>query len=305
RNTINAFTGVNVRWRREGGGEWRAFYVLPVQRRPRGADALADNELEIDRERANARFWSVWAAWPLQDAKVETYVYGLNERDSASSATSNRRLYTPGARLVLAERPGAFDFEIESSWQFGTARDSRSPTDTRDLTVRARFHQINLGYTWDTAWRPRLSLEHSYVSGDRDPEDGRLGRYDTLFGIRRTDFGQTGIHGPLGRSNIQGPSVRLKFNQGRIDGRIHYKAAFLASKTDAWRQAGLRDQTGQSGRTIGNHISGRVRAWLREDRVRLAVGGAILLKGEFARNAPGAPDTGDTGYAYVQLTTKF
>ena len=56
RNTINAFTGLDWQWNL-GSQTFRAFYVLPIQRRV--ADNILDNHAKFDSEDINVRFWGV------------------------------------------------------------------------------------------------------------------------------------------------------------------------------------------------------------------------------------------------------
>jgi hypothetical protein len=84
-----------------------------------------------------------------------------------------------------------------------------------------------------------------------------------------------------------------------------YRALWLDSATDAFGASGVRDPNGQSGRFAGQQIEGRVRYWLMPKIAQLDVGGAVLFKGRFLRDAPNAPPTGDTYYGYVGLNLSF
>ncbi len=307
RNTINTFTGASLKHTR-GAWTFNGFYFAPVGRLPDDAIALRDNEQEFDREQTGRRFYAAH----LQRTDVanafdlDLFVYGLDERDTTRVATEDRELYTPGFRAYREPEVSQWDFDLEAAWQFGSRQASTGPL-APTLGVNAQVLHAELGYTFAGTWRPRLSLEYEFASGDDDPNDLRSQRYDRLFGKRRRDFGQTGIHGPLRRENISAPGARLGFAHvnNRLDGRLLYKAAFLASDTDLWRDGRLRDETGGSGDFIGHHLDTRVRYWLRPDNIRFAAGGAILFKGEFARTAPGAPDEGDTTFAYAMVTLTF
>ena len=54
RNNTNAFTGVDWKWQSELGWDFRAFYVLPVQRLPSERERLFDNDVECGSQRRNA-----------------------------------------------------------------------------------------------------------------------------------------------------------------------------------------------------------------------------------------------------------
>ncbi len=301
RNTINAFTGVNFSHSR-GDTTLTGLYAAPVQRKPFDRQSLLDNEQEFDEERSAQRFWGLHLEQSalIAGASGEIFGFGLTEGDSGEFPTSDREIYTVGARLFRAPADGAWDFDFEAAHQFGNRNLSIVP-DAPAQDVHAQTAHAEVGYQFDRPWRPRLSLEYEYASGDDDFGDDTYRTYDPLFGLRRRDFGQTGIHGPLRRQNVSAAGARLTFQgpEGRLDGRILYKAAFLASDTDFWPNAGLIDVTGQSGDFIGHHLDTRLRFWLIKDTIQLETGGAILFKGEFARTAPNAPDDDDTLFGYV------
>src|SRR5690606_19109931 len=115
--------------------------------------------------------------------------------------TRNRQLYTPGVRAYRKPKAGQWDIDLESVLQFGTRRATTAEDDTEDERVLAHFHHAAVGYTLDAPWKPRLSAELDYGSGDAGDSD-RYERFDSLFGPRRSDFGPTGIYGPLGRDNV-------------------------------------------------------------------------------------------------------
>lgn len=300
RNTRNAFTGGRLEADLTDTLDFTGFIVSPVERLPDDREAVLDNDHAFDEENFDQTFWALHLSRALSGlgAGGEVYIYGLTESDGAA-----RELYTPGFRLYRAPEAGRWDFEIEHALQFGERRAAASAASTL-LDVRAQTHHSHIGYTFEAPWSPRIAVEYEYASGEEAGDD-EWSRWDTLYGLRRTDFGQTGIHGPLRRQNVSAPGVRLQVEQGPLDGRVLIKGAFLASGTDAWAGAGVVDPAGSSGTYIGTHISTRWRYWAIRDRLRLETGGAVFVKGEFARNAPNAPETGDTVYGYVMATVSF
>jgi hypothetical protein len=65
RNTLNAFTGIDMQWSGERGRELRAFWLLPIQRLPFAQDALRNNEIEFDHESLDVQFWGLFGAAKL------------------------------------------------------------------------------------------------------------------------------------------------------------------------------------------------------------------------------------------------
>jgi hypothetical protein len=129
---------------------------------------------------------------------------------------------------------GAWDVDLESAWQRGSAHASSVATDARSLDVSARLLHVHAGYTAGRPWSPRVGLEYDYGSGDADSTDGRWNRFDGLFGHRRQELGPTSIYGALGRENINTVGVRASVSpSARIDAFGVYRVLRLASATDA------------------------------------------------------------------------
>ena len=147
----------------------------------------------------------------------------------------------------------------------------------------------------------------STCPGRRGTDDhGRLSRsFDTLYGARRWEYGPTGIFGAFARNNINSPGYRL-FVAPRSD--LNFFAAhrlfWLADSTAAWQPALLVDKTGRFGDFVGHlvEVSGR---WDAHPNISLEAGWATLIKGGFARNAPGAPPEDNTNHYYVQSMLRF
>lgn len=141
----------------------------------------------------------------------------------------------------------------------------------------------------------------------RDPTDDDNGRFDTLFGARRFEFGPTGIWGAFARSNISSPGYRLIIKPHEtVSAFIAHRLFWLAQSKDAWTTANVRDVTGQSGDFIGHQIEASVQWQVIPKNITLEAGWAHLVKGEFAEDAPNAPvDTDDSNYFYAQTVLQF
>lgn len=309
RNTINAFTGVNAQWQRQGGLELHAFYVEPVQRKPADLPSLLDNDQELDTESSDVSLWGVFGAAPdvFEGVKGEAYFYGFRSRDHVGIAAADRDIYTPGFRLFKAAAAESWDFETEAAYQFGTSRASTSASDSNDLQHRAEFAHGEVGYTWKARMSPRLELSYDYASGDDDPTDNENNRFDTLYGARRFDFGPTGIYGAFARSNISTPGVRLEAKPvpKKLDAMFGYRAVWLASDRDQYTTARLQDPSGASGSFVGHQIEAQLTYTALPGNVALELGGAYLIHGRFLEEAPNAPDEGDTTYIYMAATATF
>ena len=309
RNTINAFTGIDAFWvdrKKSGGGDGhtaRLFAVMPVTRLPNDPSSLQDNEIHFDEEDTGTIFTGMFYGSPKIGfgTELEAYVLGIYESDR-SNETTNRRLLTPGLRWIRSKAKKEFDFGVEAAFQLGLSRASRASTDIEDLSHRAFFTHLHAGYTLGVPWRPRLLLQYEFASGDLDPEDNIQGRFDTLFGSRRFEYGPTGFHGAFARSNISTPGLRVEVTPSEsLSAFIGYRLYWLASKLDAWTTAGLQDPLGNSGLFIGHQVETSVRWHILPGNLSLEMGAAHLIRGEFAVNAPNGSNDPAT-YFYTQMT---
>ena len=295
RNTINAFDGFDLKWVNHDGFQLRAFAVLPVGRRPSDADALRDNAIEFDQESFDTVFWGAYAGFrPVRgDIVMDTYFFGLHDQ------AKHRELYTSGFSAVRAPRRGGLDFEFENVVQFGSSRLSQNGDE--DLRHLAYFAHAVLGYTLDRPGAIRLLLQYDYATGDADPDDDQSQRFDTLYGARRWEFGPTGIYGAFARTNINSPGVRVEARPHRaLSGFFGYRAFWLASGADAWKDAGVIDPSGSSGSFLGHQLELRLRVDALPGNVRVETGFAHVFGGDYRRDVPGA-NPGNPTVVYAQL----
>lgn len=274
---------------------WRAigFFTAPVIRNPAGRQGLTDNRVELDHAHWDTRFYGAHLSRTglPHRLRAEAYVFALDEGDT--------RLVTPGLRLRRPPAEGAFDFDAE--WMLQTGR-TVIATIRRD--VRASALHANAGYTLVRQNPVRLSAHISYASGDRRGS-ADWNRFDPLFGGRGSDYGHTGLFGPISRENLLSYGARIEWTNGPVRARLVAHDVYLASSTDIWGRGRLRDEAGNSGRHVGQILDTRVQWDVLPERLTVEWGAAALFKGRFARDAPDAPDTGNSVYSYLMLTTRF
>lgn len=296
-NHPNTYAGLHAALDAPAGWTLTGFYTAPVERLPGDRFRLLDNEAELDRANWDDRLWGVHAAQETLFAGLtaEAYLFGLDEEDGAD-------ILVPGFRLYREPEAGAFDAEIEIMGQTG----ERWASDLeRDVDVRAWGLFASAGYSFEARFSPRIALQYQYYSGEDAPGANRSERFNPFFGSRGGDIGMTGIFGPIDRENVSAPGLRLEVEDEGWEGQILYHAVWLASATDRWRPANLRDPSGASGRFIGHVIDAQATRELIADRVEARIGAVALLKGEFAKTAPMAPNERDSVLAYVELTARF
>lgn len=305
RNTINSFTGLDWLWQADGGAWVRAFYFLPVRRLPEDVDSLLDNEVAADTQSFDQQFWGVYADAGKLPLKFHLEGYYLRLQEEATEVFRRRHLHTPGLRLYRSAVPGEWDVEIESTIQFGTSQ-LRAGTGQPNLDHLAHHQHATLGYTLDLSWRPRAAVRYDYATGDADPNDGSNGRFDTLFGARRFEFGPTGIYGAVPRANLNSPEYSLSVRpRPNLELSFSHRFLWLAEARDAWTAAGVRDSSGASGTELGQQLEFRVRWDLVPGNVRLDTGLTHLFVGEFQRTAPNSSGEGDVNFVYLELTLQF
>jgi hypothetical protein len=304
RNTTNGYTGLraDLAWRR--GWKATAIYTMPQQRRPDDLGSLLDNEVGADREGRDLVLWGalVSRSKALGPALLEASFFHLGERDRPGRPTRDRSLDTASVRLFREPAPARFDGEVEAIGQRGQASASVAATAPRQ-PVAAWFVHADAGYTFPGGWKPRVSIEYDYASGDG--RGGRYGRFDTLFGMRRADLAPSGLYNAIARTNIISPGVRVEaVPSAKLEVFASYRPMWLASRFDAFSSTGMRDANGQSGRFAGHQLDSRVR-YRVTPALMLEADLVLLAKGRFLRDAPNAPPERWTRYLSLNAVASF
>jgi Alginate export len=305
RNTTNGYTGLRAEMKLADKTAMTLYYTLPQERIPDTLSSLRNNGIHFDRESLDLQLWGLLAAKPGLPGGMtgEIGYVRLLESDSPERPTRNRDLHSLTARLMRDPAPDRMDFEIEGIYQTGDMR--RSVAGNAALQdADAWFVHADVGHTFSNSWRSRLALEYDYASGDGPDAD--FGRFDTIFGMRRADFGPSGIYAAIGRTNLQTVGLRLETTPSqRLDAFAVYRALWAAAATDSFSTTGVRDPTGASGRFAGYQLEGRLRYWIIPQSLRTEFNGAWLQKRGLLRDAPNATPYGNTLYLSLALTLSF
>jgi hypothetical protein len=292
RNTQQSYVGVQGRFRESGSGDWEltAFATDPMALLPDERDALLANDSVWNRPMTDAHFAGIHLTKQLDDHQhFEAYYYDL------ARLTPHQRqqtYHTPGLRLYREVQKEGFDYEIESVGQTGISPEiqaQRGPS----RSFGALMEHVQIAYAWSHPWRPRLQLEWDYASPSFDP----------LYGISVIDFGPSGILKLFERNNINSPAWRFLFNPEK-DVFVYFvhRLWWLADGRSpvGWSEALLSDPTGRSGSYVGDTVEVAAR-WDLAYNLSFQAGWQILMKGQFAKTAPGAPtDHGDVNYFYLE-----
>ncbi len=266
RNATNSYDGIVVEAR---VADWQVHgvYVLPVSRFPTDSESLDGNERAFDKSFSERKFFGVYAA--SKDNNVKLQSYWLKEDDSEALATRNRDLYTLSVDYTQPFDNGLIT-NIEVVGQTGTSFQTASANDTDEKDVRAYmlFGYVGKQVTDNTF----LRAEVDYISGDNDTSDDTISDFDTLYGVRRFDFGPTDVYQAMPRRNLKAVGLRSVSELAKAHNiMLGYKAM--------WYQKAPQDVDS----FIGHQVEARWRYQVRPE-LRLVLGGAYLKKGEgFAR----------------------
>jgi hypothetical protein len=305
RNTVSTFTGVRLDWHGSNGNSAMLLWTLPVTRLPRDPRDAANNVFEVDRQGLETQFFGGGYTWAhVLGGTAQLYALALLERDGTDFITLDRRYLTTGARLFRAPGKGHFDHDAELIYQFGERSTGLAPN-APVADVSAWFLHLQAGYTFAAAWSPRVAVQLDYATGNRQGA-ATLNAFDPLYGARRGEFGPASLYGPLGRTNLISPVLRVEVVPNpRWDAFIAWRPAWLESATGVFSFTGVRDPSGAAGRWAGQQIEARARYWLLPQRVRLDGGVAYFAKSRFFTEAANGRDDGNTRYGYLDISFLF
>lgn len=283
RNTQNAFDGITVDTEYQ---KWaiRGFYLLPVSRLPSASALIEDNERAFDKSYSERKIFGFYATSPEKAWNLHSYWF--KESDGADLATRNRDLYTLAAEYSTTIGNG-WKANAELIGQTGTTRQTTAADDMADLDVRAWMAHAHIGRKVNDSTFLRAEID--YASGDNNSDDDTVHSPDSLYGVRRFDFGPTDVYQGFRRSNIIAPGLRSVTKVDKHEVMVGYKAVWYDKV-----EAGADDFMGQQ-------LEVRWRYKALPD-LRLEFGGAYLHKGD-ALEAGDYAD--DSQFAYTAFLYSF
>lgn len=194
-----------------------------------------------------------------------------------------------------------FDYEAEALYEIGD-RDPILP-ETRDIDIRAFGFAAMVGYTFSSVpWTPRVALEYTFGSGDKDPTDGKSESFSPAF---------PGAHIFLGFADqaawrnieawkliIQGkpaPNLTLEIDLFKFK---------LDENTDAWFnfvQAPIRPGNASADDDLGIEVDVHAK-WVVAERLTVWGGWAHFRPGGFVEDtAPSTDKSMDWVFLQIQL----
>lgn len=305
RNTTNTFQGFRVRFgKKQNDWDLDTFGFQPLERLLYKFDR-PEEQIWIYGGVLSIRRWSEYIT-------IQPYFLGRKQNGDpynviAENRSNDRDIYAPGLRVYGLFGKSGFDFDADLNKQFGSFGVTRTVNKKllqQDLQHDAIGYSLELGYTFDNDWKPRVSGYFGYGSGDKTPNatagDNVNGRFDSFYGFNqpwsRNDY--------FSWDNLITPKMRLEFSpyqDVRID--TGYGAFWLASNTDGWTKANLRDRTGKSGSFLGHEFDIRLRHKLN-GYVDWSLSYAHFTPGSFTEDVSqkvGAYDSNPSNFFYFEV----
>jgi len=303
RNTTNSFEGFRLNIGREANDwELEMFGMQPVRR------------LQTRFDEANHHLWVFgtighWRKWS-DIVTIQPYYMGQKQTADPNGFTAtnklDREIHMPGFR-AYGKVGNILDFDASFNYQLGYSGTRRQD---------AYGYTVEVGRTFNHAWKPRIMGFYGYATGDRNPNDNVDNRFDRFFGFARP---WSADHYMV-YENIETPKIRFDLQPTQKLGfEATYAWFWLASSTDRMfdilngnisntlPDPGFnRDRTGQSGDHAGNAFEGRIRYQVTP-RISTILGYTHFFAGEFVKNRIAAQPThidqrsGNTDFLYFEV----
>lgn len=307
-NVPVSYTGAVANLQLDKGDKWTAFALVPVLNYPTSREDILDNSVAWDKESHGTRLTGVFAQRPQNQLglRSEYYAFHLHEEDTDGEEVADLDITSIGTHFYSPVTLGKLDYDFEAVLQAGKSRASSAPSDVRDLSHRAHFYHLALGYSLEAPLNPHIQLLYDFASGDKNPNDGENNRFDTLYGARRSEFGPSSLYGPFSRANLSTLGLRFAVKPSEaLEMTFTLRDFALASSRDEWTKSGWRDSSGRAGRDLGRHLETRVRWAAIPGNFAVDTGLVWLQTGDFAREVSLDSTPSLTRYAYLQTTVTF
>jgi hypothetical protein len=194
-------------------------------------DFVAGSAVQVDAERSDRHkpgehFYGAYGSIknPLPGMTVEPYVLFKQNLliKSENSISGDAIVTSPGLRLA-GKLPGRLDYAAEGIVQRGSWSNDR---------VSARAGTAVIGWTVSAAsWKPRVSIEYNYASGDPTVKDGGRNTLDQFY---PSNHGYYGMIDQFGWKNMKNFRAGFDFVVVRkLKVRADYNDFHLATVQDS------------------------------------------------------------------------
>lgn len=146
--------------------------------------------------------------------------------------------------------------KLPANFDYGTEMDKQAGSLGTDM-IRAWAGHWVLGKTLVNArFKPRVSVEYNYASGDRNPKDGTRGTFDQLYPTAHDKYG---LADQVGWKNIRNARAGIELKLAKKCGWTgRYDAWWLADPHDALYSATstviASNTAGTAGRFVGQEL---------------------------------------------------
>lgn len=201
--------------------------------------------------------------------------------------------YTIGGRVFGKISDTPFDFELEAAKQVGNSG---------ALDADAQMIIAVLGYTLDMNWRPRLSFEFDYASGDRDRTDLKRQTFDNIHPTNHLYYGYMDF---AALQNINNYRLQLKVDPSKrlsLQTDVHF--IHLDSPKDnlyGANRAIKRATVAGADTYVGSEVD-LLAKYQMTRFMSTMLGYSRLFAGDFLKDT-GSSD--DADFVYIQTTLSF
>jgi hypothetical protein len=327
-NIGRTFDAVKLRWEEKlwSLDAFAASVVVPERSQYNQSDFV--NGTETDRQQVFTGLYFSTTAIPIQT--TDLYALHLHENtgpDYQYNPLGDTNFLTLGARVkskpgVFAPhedealskdgkavndgkavapkppRPVGFDYDAEFAFQTGTVR---------GLDLNAFAVHGGIGYTFDTAWLPRLGLAYNFGTGDDDPADRNIQTFQNLFPTNHKFYGQMDV---FSWQNMHDLEVSFKVQPVKaVTVKAEYHAFWLETTEDLWYRANGSAATAvrplnATSRAAGNYAGSEADltvTWNVNKYLQVEGGYSHFFAGDYLSDT-GPSDDANFGYVQAKLT---
>lgn len=310
RNTTNTFQGVRANIGQQKN-DWslELFALKPIQRLTNQLDEV-DHSQDFYGAIGDWRRWSEYVTLQPYYLRLQQdgnkVKFDANGKPAPANTRINRDIHTAGIRAYGVVGKTGWDYDVNYAKQWGEQdRRANNGSFIAELDHDAYAYNLEAGYTFQHPWKPRLSANYGFASGDKNQTDTGNERFERLFGFARpwsnNDYFQM--------ENIRAPKVRAEFEpklswlEGlKVD--AGYSWYHLDSARDRWNSANLRDTTGKSGKDVGEEVDLRLRFPINK-YTSANIGYAHFWAGDFTKVTSQKIDPqrrDESDFLYIEIT---
>ena len=313
-NLGRTFDAIRLRWEKKYYFWVEAFAMRPVvvQRHEFNDSDSADNfggvYLSTDYGTKVAYDFYVYYRdkddnQPNLDPTNKIDPQGTYNGPAAHFATLGFRTKNTSDKLNGWDYSGEFVYEVGEVFA--------TDTNSQSFDLSAFAVAVSGGYTWkDAAWKPRLSIEYDFASGDSNPNDGKSESFQNLYPSNHDKYG---LMDEFGWRNLHDFRVQATIKPiKKLDLDFHYHVLGLADTSDYWYRSNgystLRTKTpdGRDVRTIGaSNFAGQevdlIGTYELTKNIKLQAGYSHFFAGQYLADT-GAHSDADFGFLMTTFT---